>query len=98
MKVPTLQTRREFLQKGLTVAAVTATVPSFLTRTAYALNDPHDVKPVARGSDEPILVVLQLAGGNDGLNTIIPYTNDEYYRLRPQLAIPKTEVLRINDQ
>jgi uncharacterized protein (DUF1501 family) len=98
MKEPTLQTRREFLQKGLTVAAVTMTVPSFLTRTAYALNDPTDVKPIARASDEPILVVLQLAGGNDGLNTIVPFANDDYYRVRPQLAIPKDQVLRINDQ
>jgi uncharacterized protein (DUF1501 family) len=97
MKELTVQTRREFLQKGLTVAAVTMTVPSFLTRTAYALNDPTDVKPVARASDEPILVVLQLAGGNDGLNTIVPYANDDYYRARRQLAIAKEEVLRIND-
>src|SRR3989442_3504165 len=98
MKEPTLQTRREFLQKGLTVAAVTMTVPSFVTRTAYALNDPQDVKPVARATDEPILVVLQLAGGNDGLNTIVPYGDDNYYRVRPQLAIPRDQVLRINDQ
>jgi uncharacterized protein (DUF1501 family) len=97
MKEPTLQTRREFLQKGATVAAVTMTVPSFLTRTAYALNDPLDVKPAARAADEPILVVLQLAGGNDGLNTIVPYANDEYYRARRQLAIPKEQLLKIND-
>src|SRR5436305_392657 len=98
MKEPTVQTRREFLQKGLTVAAVTMTVPSFLTRTAYALNDPADVKPVGKAGDEPILVVLQLGGGNDGLNTIVPYANDDYYRARPRLAIPKEQVLRLNDQ
>jgi uncharacterized protein (DUF1501 family) len=97
MKELTVQTRREFLQKGLTVAAVTMTVPSFLTRTAYALDDPTDVKTVKRTNDEPILVVLQLAGGNDGLSTIVPYANDDYYRARRQLAIAKEEVLRIND-
>ncbi|WP_241492502.1 DUF1501 domain-containing protein [Lacinutrix himadriensis] len=44
------------------------------------------------------LVIIQLAGGNDGLNTIIPYTNDIYYKSRPDLAIPKGSVLKINDE
>lgn len=43
------------------------------------------------------LVVIQLSGGNDGLNTIIPYTNDIYYRERPKLAIPASEVIKLND-
>ncbi len=42
------------------------------------------------------LVIIQLSGGNDGLNTIIPYTNDFYYNARPQLAI-KNNVLKLND-
>jgi uncharacterized protein (DUF1501 family) len=101
MYEPKLHTRREFLRKGLTVAAVGATVPSFLTRTAYALNNPSDL-PVVRSRpgvpDDRILVVLQMAGGNDGLNTLVPFADDSYYRARPTLAIPKNEVLRINDQ
>jgi len=44
------------------------------------------------------LVIVQLSGGNDGLNTIVPYQNDIYYQERPALAIPKEKVLRINDQ
>lgn len=44
-----------------------------------------------------ILVVLQLSGGNDGLNTVIPYRDDEYRRARPTLAIPPAEVLKLND-
>jgi len=44
------------------------------------------------------LVIIQLAGGNDGLNTIIPYTNDIYYKSRPDLAISKGSVLKINDE
>jgi uncharacterized protein (DUF1501 family) len=96
-----LQTRREFLKKGLTVAAAGLTVPSFITRTAWALNDPRDiqrVRSVPGVPDDRILVVLQLAGGNDGLNTIVPYAHDDYYRLRPTLGIPKEQVLRLNDE
>jgi uncharacterized protein (DUF1501 family) len=95
-----LHTRREFLQKGLTVAAVGATVPSFLARTAYALNNPADMPLVTSRPgvpDDRILVVLQLAGGNDGLNTLVPFSNDDYYRARPTLAVPRQNVLRLND-
>ncbi len=47
------------------------------------------------GQDK-VLVVIQLSGGNDGLNTIIPYSNELYYKSRPKLAIPKESVLTIN--
>src|SRR5438093_3687833 len=96
-----LHTRREFLRKGLTVAAVGVTVPTFLTRTAYALNNPADL-PLVRSrpglADDRILVVLQMAGGNDGLNTLVPFGCDDYYRARPILAVPKNGLLRINDE
>jgi uncharacterized protein (DUF1501 family) len=39
------------------------------------------------GRDHPILIVLQLAGGNDGLNTIVPFEDDLYFKARPTLAI-----------
>lgn len=45
-----------------------------------------------------VLVVVQFSGGNDGLNTVIPYSNDLYYNLRPNLAVPSAEVLRMNDE
>src|ERR1700722_11461283 len=44
------------------------------------------------------LVVIQMSGGNDGLNTVIPYRNDDYYKLRPSLAINKTDTLTLNDE
>lgn len=44
------------------------------------------------------LVIVQLSGGNDGLNTIVPFTNDIYYKKRQKIAIPKNEVITLNDE
>ena len=87
-----LQTRREFLAtgiKGLGLVAASAYVPAFVTRTARA---------VTPETDATILVVLQLSGGNDGLNTVIPFGNDLYYKARPTIGIPKGSTLKLNDQ
>ena len=47
-------------------------------------------------SQDRVLVVIQLTGGNDGLNTVVPHTNELYYKARPKLAIPKEDVLKFN--
>jgi len=49
------------------------------------------------GSDR-ILVVIQLSGGNDGLNTVVPYSDELYAKARPKLGISRSEVLKLNDQ
>jgi uncharacterized protein (DUF1501 family) len=94
-----LTTRRIFLQRGLTVLAATSTIPSFLHQTAMALADPLDTPRTQRvsGKDSRVLVVVQLSGGNDGLNTLIPHGDDEYYRVRPALAYRGDGVLKLND-
>jgi uncharacterized protein (DUF1501 family) len=77
-----LKTRREFLRSGLVGGALAWTVPSFINQTLLSLHAEG-----AADKAKPILVVLQMAGGNDGLNTVVPFTNDNYYRARPTLAI-----------
>jgi uncharacterized protein (DUF1501 family) len=52
---------------------------------------------MASNTKDPVLVVLQLSGGNDGLNTVIPYSNPLYYDNRPKVGIPEDQVLPIND-
>ena len=88
-------TRRDFLKSGATFVALGATVPAFLQQTVEAATR----KGKKRGfrDDERILVVLQMAGGNDGLNTIVPIRDDAYYRLRPKLALKSADTLRLND-
>jgi uncharacterized protein (DUF1501 family) len=95
----TVSTRRVFLQKGLTLLAVSSTIPSFLDQTVMALADPLDVKRVGQpnGKDGRILVVVQLSGGNDGLSTVIPHGDDAYHRNRGVLAHDADSVLKIND-
>ncbi len=85
--------RRDFMGKSLTLLGASATVPAFLGRAAEAL-----AQAQGKTEGQRILVVVQLAGGNDGLNTVIPFGNDHYYQARPKLAIRAKDVLRINDE
>jgi uncharacterized protein (DUF1501 family) len=63
-------------------------VPKFLAQAAAAESN---------GMKDTILVVVQLTGGNDGLNTVVPFNHDGYRKARPKLAIPATDVLKINE-
>jgi len=95
-----LKTRREFLRTAALGSAVTWTVPSFLAHTFSALHaEAADrATQVNTGVDGTILVVLQMAGGNDGLNTLIPFSNDHYARARSRLRISSNQVLKLNDE
>src|SRR4051812_11690374 len=92
-------TRRVFIQKGLTMLAVGATVPTFLDQTVMAIANPFDTPLTQQpsGKDGKILVIVQLAGGNDGLNTVIPYGDDAYHRARPALGHGPNDVLKIDN-
>jgi uncharacterized protein (DUF1501 family) len=84
--------RRDLLRAamyGVGVSAAAMPSPLF-AQAAAALS--------AQGQAEgKILVVLELSGGNDGLNTLVPYGDDAYYKLRPKLGIPAKQVLKIDD-
>jgi uncharacterized protein (DUF1501 family) len=80
--------RRIFLQQGVTLASLTSTLPWFIQQSAMAMLSPDPRLSSRPGEPEDrILVVVQLSGGNDGLNTIVPYGADAYHRARPALAI-----------
>src|SRR5437764_13561 len=85
-------TRRDFL-KGSSMVAWGLTVPAFVTRTARAATD-----AATPGAKDTVLVVVQLTGGNDGLNTVIPYADENYAKLRPTLKIAKDQVKKVNDK
>lgn len=92
MSHPLLFTRRDFLKVGSSLLATTSAVPWLLGRVDSALAgaEPEAVQPTKASR---VLVVIQLAGGNDGLNTLVPLGQPEYYRLRPRIAIPEKEII-----
>lgn len=94
-----LKTRREFLRTTLLGSALSWTVPTFLANTFSALQaDAADkTTQIVTGKDSQILVVLQMAGGNDGLNTVVPFANDFYHKARPRIGIKGENVLKLND-
>jgi uncharacterized protein (DUF1501 family) len=86
-------TRREFVRLGLgscTLLSCGVTVPGFLARSAAAT-------PSGDRSTGRVLVVLELSGGNDGLNTVVPYADDAYGRHRPRLRIPTGSLHKLDD-
>jgi len=81
-------TRRQFLRTGVIGGALASSLPSFLDQTLFRLEAAERNSPLQRlhGKDAPILILMQLAGGNDGLNTVIPLENDFYHQARPKLG------------
>jgi uncharacterized protein (DUF1501 family) len=83
--------RRQFLTRtlqGSSLLALGSVVPQFLVNTARA----------AEAGKEKILVVLEMTGGNDGLNTVIPYADDQYHKVRKTLRLTKDKVIKVNDE
>jgi uncharacterized protein (DUF1501 family) len=82
--------RRQFLTRslqGASLLALAPAVPQFLASTARA----------AEAGKDTILVVIELSGGNDGLNTVIPYADDNYHKARPTLRLTKEQVVKVDD-
>jgi uncharacterized protein (DUF1501 family) len=76
--------RRDFLKASSLALLTMQSMPSFLARA----------RDIATG--DKTLVVIQLGGGNDGLNTLVPFSNNAYYAARPQIAIGKKDVIPVS--
>jgi uncharacterized protein (DUF1501 family) len=96
----TLQTRRDFLRRTVLGSALSWTVPAFLADTFSALQAQaaDSATQIATGKDSTILVVLQMAGGNDGINTVVPYANDFYHKARPRIGLKGDDILKLTDE
>ena len=89
--MPLYTSRRTFLKSSAGSAALVALaqgVPQFLLNASAQ---------AAESRGETVLVVIQLSGGNDGLNTVIPFADDAYRKGRPSLAVGKDQVKKIDD-
>src|SRR4051812_40716920 len=87
--------RRDFLKTSLASGGLVAWgwgVPGFLSRTAAAVPGAKQA-----GAKDTVLVVIELTGGNDGLNTVVPYKDDDYAKLRPTLRLPAGQIKKVND-
>ena len=89
--------RRDFLIRGLYGVGLGAGLPLVLNRTSAALAAQALQGTSAEKHPERILVVVELSGGNDGLNTVVPYGDGAYYRARPNLGIPDRQVIKISE-
>ncbi|MCG8614700.1 MAG: DUF1501 domain-containing protein, partial [Desulfobacterales bacterium] len=92
-------TRRVFLQRSLAMISATGTLPLFLQRSAFAIDNPLDAPLTSSRPgvpDDRILVVVQLGGGNDGLNTVVPYADSAYHNARPYIGIKENQVIKLD--
>jgi uncharacterized protein (DUF1501 family) len=87
-KITMIIKRKDFIQIG-SLATASVLMPEFLKA--------FERKTVVPSGNK-VVVIIQLSGGNDGLNTVIPYRNDLYYSNRPKLGIQKTAALSLTDE
>ncbi|MGB8267457.1 MAG: DUF1501 domain-containing protein [Candidatus Velthaea sp.] len=90
-----MSNRRSFLSSSLGVAVLGGTMPLSLLRAASA-----QALPALGSSIDPrnVLVVIQMSGGNDGLNTVVPYADDSYHRVRPVIGLAPNSVLKLDER
>src|ERR1700761_550091 len=82
---------------GFLLGAVSGLAVVANTETVFSRALAQTVLPGLPGSTDRVLLVINFQGGNDGLNTVVPYGMADYYRFRPSLGIPQSDVLRIDN-
>jgi uncharacterized protein (DUF1501 family) len=90
-------TRRDFLHGSFAAVGVGAAAPDWLS-LAMRAQQAQSERDAAASGGEKILVVVQMSGGNDGLNTVVPHGDELYRKARPNLQIAAKEVLTIDDR
>ncbi|MBE3559528.1 MAG: DUF1501 domain-containing protein [Ktedonobacteraceae bacterium] len=91
--------RRAMIKDGMLVVSAGMIMPSIFSRgvaSAKILADGGTRASLAAG--DRTLIVVQMAGGNDGLNTVVPYTDPLYRKMRPTLALSEKEVLHLDNR
>jgi uncharacterized protein (DUF1501 family) len=82
-----MHSRRDFLKRA-SLVALAPMVPAFLARTARAAAPDRDAR---------VLVLIQLDGGNDGINTVVPFADEGYAKCRRALRLPREQLVKVND-
>ncbi|MDQ3703568.1 MAG: DUF1501 domain-containing protein, partial [Chloroflexota bacterium] len=99
--------RRIFIQDGFKVVSLGLAMPHIFTRAVQAAGqeagrDSGVMRTPESASSDPManrtLIVVQMAGGNDGLNTVVPYADGLYYQNRKNVSVPEGEVLKLDDR
>ena len=88
-------TRRDFLRRSVVVVSAGLALPPVFTKAVHAATNNASLEPIFR---DRVLVVVQMAGGNDGLNTLIPYSDGHYYDARPNIRIQQKDVLPLDNE
>jgi len=86
--------RSAFLSGSLSGLAIAAKSGDFFSRALAQA----PLSGLATGTDDRAVILINLQGGNDGLNTVVPYAMQAYYRYRPTMGVSPNDVLRLNDQ
>lgn len=90
-----MATRRSFIQNGLGFVSLGLMMPGFLFRASEAVAQGQGAPGILNTGNGKILVVIEMSGGNDGLNTVMPYALPEYAKARPNIAVTKDQALQI---
>lgn len=89
--------RRAMIKDGLLVVSAGMMMPAIFSRgIASARAQSIEGSHIAQAASDRTLIVVQMAGGNDGLSTVIPFTDSLYHQVRPTLAVPDTKVLSLD--